>query len=451
MSVRLARLARRAARVLVGLPLLALSACASGGGPAPLEPSARLWEAGQRSSAARRDLERLLAGPGPGFAAAAARVAAALDLPVESEGLVRVPALDLSTLEEGLRERLLQRAALERLRRGDLGGAAQVLARRRSGTARYLLALLELARGDRAAARRALLAAVTAGGRATGEEPGGGGELRDLGELALARLAGAEGRLEEAATRYAAVGPASPHFFRARQELAWVLLERGDAAGALAQSVALQHPAHRHRLRADRELVEAAALLELCRPAQARVRAELGRTRLAGHVARLTVFLRERPDLRLYYLEAMSSAAGRGPLPQELAVALLADASFYRAYRVVRQVQRERALLAGSRLGPELGAELDGRLLLAQRRAGEAAQRLLAALRSELSELRLRTEELLFEVERRGAEELVGRRSASRPAREEIARGRAQRWPFSGEHWSDEVRHLRARSRSSCR
>ena len=153
------------------------------------------------------------------------------------------------------------------------------------------------------------------------------------------------------------------------------------------------------------------------------------RARLADDAERLRVFLRPRSDVRLYYVEAMASAAGRGAeLPPRPRGVLLADAGFRRVFGAVRQLQRERAELMrpeAAALRALLEAELESRLVLGQRLAGETVYRLLSAQTRELAELRRRTEELRFDVEAQGIEALRGaERAAGQVAktRETVAR-----------------------------
>ena len=127
----------------------------------------------------------------------------------------------------------------------------------------------------------------------------------------------------------------------------------------------------------------ASQLLETPVPDEAKQRAQEARKKLNKQIKMLASFLRNRPDVRLYYVEATASIAGQGrELSPELTKVLLADAGFKRAFGLVRQIQKERRLL----MAPEakdlqqlLGNELDGRLVKAQERAGQTVKRLLAS------------------------------------------------------------------------
>jgi len=171
---------------------------------------------------------------------------------------------------------------------------------------------------------------------------------------------------------------------------------------------------------------------------EARRQARAAERRLTEAGAQLAVFLRPRPDVRLYYVEATASAAGKGrALSAELAAALLGDASFRRVFTVVRQLQEERARLLGSEsasLRRELSSELDARLVATQTLAGQAVQRLLVGLLAELRELRLRAAELLVDVESvatRAVLERAGELQRSAVRREAASR-RHHTWPFAG-------------------
>jgi hypothetical protein len=404
--------------------------------------------AGQRSSAVERYLGLLDAGTG--FEAAAKRLATEPSFPLGGVWIDRLRGDELQRLSRGTRQPLERRLGLELLRRGAALEAATRLEQHADPAAAYLagVAQLHLAAAEQGGARwqraRSCFQRALAGR----------GEVASLAALALARLE-ARGAPARAEAHYRSVPAGSPHFFPARQELAWLLLERGDYAGALAESGVLAAPHLRLRVRPDRELLEAAALLGLCRIEAARARLRGGRERLASDAERLRVFLRPRSDVRLYYVEAMASAAGHGAtLPARPLGVLLADAGFRRAFGAVRQLQRERAEL----MRPEavtlrrlLAAELEARLVLGQRLAGETVHRLLSAQARELAELRRRSEELRFDVEAQGIEALRGAERAAGLTSPAVARqaGR-QRWPFSGEYWSDELPFLRARVVSRC-
>jgi hypothetical protein len=412
-----------------------------------------LLMAGQRSSALRRFLSVVLRGAGPHFVEAAREVSEELASLVEPALVDRLPGVDLSSLPRETQDPIQQGVALHLLRTGQADAAGRILRSIRQGAGpRYLEAVIALHRGDRPAAARLFLVAPEVASRSEDSE------VVDLATLALARLEAERGAWDRATPRYAAIPYGSPHFFRARQELAWVRLQAGDPAGALSESAVLSAPAMKKYYRPDREVVEAAALLGLCRGAEARAQALAGGKRLGAAARHLAVFLRPVPDVRLYYLEAMASAAGRsGALSPEQVSVLLADASFRRAFTVVRQLQRERALLAdpgAAALRRVLATELDERLVSAQRLAGQTASRILEGMLREIRELRQRGEEILFEVEGRGEEQESkhrgGKDGRGWPRARSAAAGRQETWPMRGEFWSDEVPFLRVPMVSSC-
>jgi len=419
--------------------------------PRDLYWAARLLEvAGQKSSALERYLQVVLAGQAGGLGPLAARrLAQDPGFPLASESMARLVRADLSALDGAARHALLHRLALFQLRTGDLDGARLSLeAQGDRAEALYLGGMVTLRQGQPARARRLFERAVERARR-----PG----LLELGHLALARLALESGRVEQAGRHYTRVPFGSPHFFRAQQELAWVNLQRGRASRALAASVTLAAPSLNRYCRPDAELVEAAALLALCRPEEAAARARVALSHL-DHLTKSTAkFLRERPDARLYYVEAMVSAVRRsGELDKELVKVLLADSGFRRAFRTVRQLQRERGLLLGTgaaALRRELSAELDRRLVEAQEGAGRTVQGILTRLQAELKDLRLRARELLFDLEGLAAKGRREERERRRPVVQESREKGRQLWPFQGEHWSDEIGHYRVSlpGASSCR
>jgi hypothetical protein len=272
--------------------------------------------------------------------------------------------------------------------------------------------------------------------------------------VALARLALDRADLARAADLYRRIRYGSPLYPRARQELAWVHLGRRDPARALGESVGLAAPLLRHHYRPDREVVEAAALLLLCRTSEARRGLGPGIERLERDLNKLTRFLRSRSDQRIYYVEAMTAAARGGrELSRELVSILLADASFRQVFAIVRQLQRERRLLlrpGAEALRQELSDELDRRLVSAQRRAGATVKGILSGKVVELKELRLRAQELRFDTHGQTARRALHRRSGGGAAGGRNTSGRQQTWQFTGEYWSDEIDHYRVPIESLC-
>ena len=89
--------------------------------------------------------------------------------------------------------------------------------------------------------------------------------------------------------------------------------------------------------------------------------------------------MRPRSDRRLYYVEAMASAARviGAPARDPVVAILLADSGFRRAFAVVRQLQRERRLLlrpTDDALHRELAKELERRLADANAEADRRIQ-----------------------------------------------------------------------------
>jgi len=392
-----------------------------------------LERAGQRSSALERYLQALLVGPGL-HAGAAERLARDPAFPLSASGLRVLAARDLSTLDPRLRSGIRHRVALFWLRSGEVARARAVLVLEDRPWAHYLLALIALREGKTDAARHQLELARGGGDR----------DIAELCTLALARLDVETGDLKRAERRYLGVAFGSPHFFRSRQELAWLYLRRSMPAQALAQSVSLAAPSLARHYRPDRELVEAAALSSLCRVKQALGLARRGAARLDSDIKKTRKFLRPRPDARLYYVEAMASVVrGGGTLPG--VGALLGDSGFRRVFQTVWQLQRERSLLlrtGAAGLRHELSSELDLRLVQAQQRAGRTVVSIFTRLLVELEDLRLRAQELLVDLEGQAVQAVIRRREHRSPPREgsrPIAGRGQQQWPFLGEYWVDEV------------
>jgi len=394
-----------------------------------------LERAGQTSSALSRYLKALLVDgpPHEGAARRLARMDPAFPLPPSE--LRALASRDLSTLPSSVRDGLRHRIGLFQLRSGDLDGARRSLAPIRTAQARYLLALIAVRQGRLQAAGGELEQALTDARRERKRD------LIELVTLSLARIDLERGRLARAEQRYASIGVDSVHFFRSQQELAWLHLQQTRWDGVLAISLALSGPETRRPYYPDRELLQAAALAGLCRHRQALTLARQALARLDSDLKKARKFLRPRREARLYYVEAMASAArGSGDLGA-LVGALLADSGFRRVFQTVRQLQRERRLAVGP-AHRALSTELDHRLVWAQQEAGRVVQNVLGRVAGELVELRTRARELLFDLEGQAVDALRRpERDAPRPGARRVVEKGQQRWPFQGEYWADEIGH----------
>jgi hypothetical protein len=389
---------------------------------------ARPW----RGSQVERALTLLARHGYPVLGPATARLIARYEAPATLDGLSPSARRELGLL---LARRLLRQGARARAAR-----LLKVLPfDPRVG---HLRGLLALAAGDRIAARRWFRRARRSGGA-----------LTPMLALDEARLALAAGKLAAARRLYRAIPAGSRWAWRARLELAWLELRAKRPQHVLAVLAGARRSALGRA--PDVELLRALALFDLCHPA-ARTVARRARRAVSGAIKRGAIFLRRRADSRLYYIEATAALAGAtsaaaedrgdGGLPAAFQFALSTDASFRLVDGFVRQLQRERRILAlpvAKGLRVHLGAQLERRLVQAQTLAGATVRRLLAQALAELRELRSRADELLVELDRR---------AEGKPS----ARQGRQQWPskadstLAREPWLDalEVRALRSRCKA---
>jgi|GEM_PF-6562137 hypothetical protein len=411
-------------------------------GPESMERSGNgLAALGQRTSAARRWLGVLLKGTPSAQSRAVAKLT--------SESGFALFGKEMERLSDGLLPKLAaqQMGQLNLLlgvylmRTGRLDGSMKRLKAVDRADAQYLYGVILLGRGERGAARDVFLRVLQlAKGKKAHTAVG------ELATLAMARLSHEEKKTESARRYYLSIPLASPHFYKARQELAWVELAAGRFVDTLTQTALLMSPHFARYAANDREILQSAALLGLCRYADAKAVARGAKEKLNKVVKEVANFLRIRPDMRLYYVEATAAMVGVGSeLRSKIWQTLLADAGFRRAFKLVDQIQRERRLLRDDpALRRLLMAELDERLIQAQKQAGRTVYRLLVAQLEELRQLRQRSEEILFELE-----QPKGRQSA--PKEQTAGKGeQKQRWRYEGELWSDEVSAFRLSLSSSC-
>lgn len=405
------------------------------------QSGAGLAALGQRTSAAQRWLRLLLKGPPSLQNNAVAKLAAESGFALfgtNMERLSELPELKLAPEQMNQFNFLL---GVYLMRTGRLVQSQKRLRVVERPDAQYLYGVILLGRGERKAARKTFLRVLQ-----LAEGRGGSPGVRDLTTLALARLSHEEKDVEAARRYYLTIPLRSSQFYAARQELAWAELAAGNYVQALTQSALLSSPHFDRYASNDREILQSAALLGLCRYDDAKALAARAQKILNKNVKETANFLRIRPDMRLYYVEATAAMVGAGTeLRPKIWQTLLADAGFRRAFKLVRQIQRERRALQGDpALRRVLMDELDQRLIQAQQQAGRTVYRLLVARLEELRQLRQRSEEILFELE-----QPKGRRTASN---ESVVKGkeREQRWRYEGELWSDEVSAYRLSLSSSC-
>jgi hypothetical protein len=293
-------------------------------------------------------------------------------------------------LPDPSRKRVAMLVARQRLRRRDITGASRILALIRSDPrAAYLQGVIALSQRDLQRAERRFVAAA--------KDP----RVAALAQLAIARIAGEQGKLARAVRFYLQVGVDSDHYPVARHELAWLRLRQKRPRPAQRELLSLLRSG---RLDPELTLAVAISLQQRCHE-QAVSLARFAKKKLERAVEKVTVFLRPRTDVRLYYVEATRGRGGEKGLASWLRTDLQRQSGFARVAALITRLQRERRLLFGPEravLRPTLAARLKADLIAAQSLGGRVVEAYVSSQRRELSSLATRADELLVELAKHG-------------------------------------------------
>lgn len=317
--------------------------------------------------------------------------------------------------------------------------------------ARYLLGVVDLRRGDAEAARRQF-AWVAATDEASAE-------VRELAQLALARLEYGLGRFTEAGAAYDALSPSGPFAFERLYEGAWVSFRRQDHGKTLGKLQAVTGPFFAKHLVAEAYVIEATTYFVNCQWDRVRRAVERFRRIYEPMATELAGYLASPREPPAYFVDVAGGGEGRFAL--EIAREVRRARRFVDYDFVLKHLAWEqgavRALAAwhGGELGDAALQILDEQRAEIAGAAGAWVKRRLDYLGAQLANLQAQINVLDFEVadaERQwleqGREILKGRRP--RVPRPEIPGDQWQHWAFDGEWWRDELGYLQHSLRNEC-
>ena len=333
------------------------------------------------------------------------------------------------------------------------------------GRAQYLKGLIEvrnqMAKSAVQSFQRAILAT---------EENGSDPAVRDLGYLALARIAYEIENHDAAIYYYRKVPADSYKGATALYESAWVYFMKGDVGRALGTFHTLHSPYFEHQFYPELWLLEATMYMNVCRFDYA----EAALTRYREDITPLGIPLKEfllktvRP--KQFYRALVETVGGRKvhQLPEALAAAVLRDVEFYNLYRTIKQIEKEL-----ERIGPhvialgEVGQELEQKLKTLHadrvRETGIKIQRILKETETELADFEMKATELEIDLQdEKLGEEMRKLLALENPEENQapvlIESGGAVaivgsdkwQWPFQDEFWRDEIGSYRAFIKDMC-
>lgn len=296
-------------------------------------------------------------------------------------------------------------------------------------------------------------------------------EVRDLGFLALARIAYKIGDYDAAIYYYRKVPEGSYKQATAFYESSWVYFLKGDYARALGTFHTLESPYFRHYFYPEMWILESTAYLNLCHFDRSRLALKRFEQEVLPLITPLDSFLTATTKPEEYYraVEGVLAGSKLYTLPKETVSPVLGNVEFYNLYRTIKQIEGEQARLQtdAARLG-EYGTQLLDKLAslrsAAIRQVGLTTRLILGDVLKELQKFRTKYAELEIDLEDILAEE-IERQQAARDRGEEpedltketesggslaIVGSDRWRWPFEREYWRDEIGSYRSTVADKC-
>ena len=293
-------------------------------------------------------------------------------------------------------------------------------------------------------------------------------ELTNMAWLALARIAFENHAYDMADAFYRKVDINSHHLRDVIVEDAWGRLFSGHHAEALAMTHALEAPYFDKVWAPDKQVIEAAAYLGLCRYDQAAGTLSVFRENALSDAARLKAYLAQTPA-RDFYGQIVSHAQNpdTSALPGRIYYRVLADHEFNRVHRRIRKLGEERRQMgqyvgAGFTHWPGLQAKYDEEIAQRQQLMATILSRVYDKALSELHALDITASQIAIEIklaQRRREAECLRIVAAGGQCETEIIesseasftkRDNEVFWNFNGEFWRDEILHYVSGVTSMC-
>lgn len=341
------------------------------------------------------------------------------------------------------------------LREGDLDGALADLAQIKKSSKHFPEAkLLEgVVHSQSGNYQSALAALATAQARATDPSD----TWRWTVEVNLARVYFALGNQPKALTHYGNIDRNAPGWLHVHFETAWAHFRMGDMAGTLSATHSLKSPFFTDGYWAEAELLEAYALVYMCKFPSARERVKSFEQTYKPIRAQLDGISRVTAEQAWQELERAEAGEPLETLPVQAVYRYRWDVRAKATFDAVGALRDEQKSLAKA----GLTATAERLNLLEQQLTRAEGERILAtarAMRAELTDM-LQDIEItkldLLDLEKRLYQQaaVVGDLGMGDPLgniRELRQKSDSQIWPFQGEYWADEVGYYRITARSDC-
>lgn len=331
--------------------------------------------------------------------------------------------------------------------------------------ARYLTALIQVRYKMYKSAVDSLQRAIVAVEQTKGDKA-----LRDLGYMALARIAYEAANYDAAIFYYKKVPRDSPRAGVVFYEMAWTYMMKGDYSRALGSFHSLHSPYFAETFFPELWILEARAYGDLCYPDRAKKALEMFDREVAFFQEPLRRFINAQKTPDDFFNNFVASVNGQltqANLPTQLTYPVLSNVEFYNLYRTIRQIDREDRLIreAQSQLGG-FGKEMMVRLGVLKKdsvvRGGIKVQQILTGLDAEITESQVQQTEIEVDINMMAINQmteetrrLVGEAEDEGPAQAKggkvaIVGSDTEVWPFEGEYWQDEISYYRSLLTSQC-
>lgn len=336
--------------------------------------------------------------------------------------------------------------ALQLLERLDVGAEEYA-------QARYLSGVMQLDLGQNRAAYASFQNAVLAT-----EAEGTDQDINELANMAIARISFEVQQFDVALYHYNRIEAESVRHPRARYEIAWSYLRKGDWNRAIGAFHTLRSPYYDQFFWPELWVLEAFVYLQSCQ-------LETAQDAIYRHDAEVAVMQQQLVEFIANtmgpedYLEAITSyyqryeTANAVRLPLAAVRYVLADITFKNQRDRIEALERELGLMSGlngalATYGADNSFDLESTLQTARIDAGLRVSQLISAFEADVRDWNVKAQELEVEitVERLSTIEGTldaGRTSGSASTSLFVLAQDWQSWPFEGEYWADEVDNYR--------
>lgn len=298
-------------------------------------------------------------------------------------------------------------------------------------------------------------------------EPGGNQEILELGYMALARVFYEVGLYDVALYYYQKIPPDSARSAEALFERAWTYFMKNDFKRALGAFHTLDSPYYEDWYFPDLYILEATVYLNLCRFDKSKQALARFQDNYLDKRPALKRFMKQVQAPKIYWEAVTSPESLEGKdtptLPDLFADAVLDDLEFYRLYKTVQVLRKEKAQLEANidnlgDFGETVLARVQQQLQNKIKEGGILVRKRLNEVDEELERWDLAATQISFDIDSEEKEQLERQYKSKHKLDRETKPGSTllivaadwMPWPFEGEYWLDEVKNYRSRLRSQC-